>query len=405
MLPVPACRIRLVPARAATPLPGSRAWRALAGTLLATGVAAGCGDGSATHDEAEPDAAAPSPLRFGDVSGTAAQGSLVWGALTLVDPEARFSADISEAGIFLDDPVVVAPEGVLVQAMMLPTADTIPDTRIELSIYVDADFPPGPVDLELRYADGSTMVLPDAVEIAARAPVELAEGVSAGGELDPGESALYRFGLTGPSIVGLSAPGVGGTSGILILLGPSGSFADQRSWASQSGTMADDQVYAVVVGGAPTEDRLIYELDARAAALGEATVAETSAANDAADDAQAVALPVTITDGTVEYVPETGFGEDWYRIQVTAADAGKALAASIAAPPDSYPILQVLASDGETVVATPPEELDIGYNAKTLFTGPLAAGTYYVVCEAELLIPGAMPYTLGLGLTDGAVSP
>ena len=394
-----------------------RAWPALAGALLAAGVAAallaagvaaGCGDSDPAHDPAEPDApdaAAPSPLRFEHTSGTAAQGSLLWGALTLVDPDARFTAVIDEAGIFVSDPVVLAPEGVLVQAMVLPSADVIPDTRIDLTLYVDAGFAPGPVDLELRYADGSTMALPGAITITARTPVELTEGAPALGDLGPLESALYRFGLAGPSIAGLSAPDASDVRGSLILLGPSGSFADQRSWLSVSGTMADDQVYAVVIGGAPDQENLTYRLTARSAALGEATEAETGASNDTADSAQAVTLPVTISDGTVEYVPETGFGEDWYRIEVSAADAGKSLAASIAAPSGSYPILRVLASDGETVVATPPPGIDIAYHQRTLFTGPLAAGTYHVVCEAELLIPEAMPYSLGLGLTRTEVSP
>jgi hypothetical protein len=400
MLPTRACR-----AAAAAALPPPRAWPALAGALLAAGVAA-CGDSDAAHEPGAPDAAAaPSPLRFEHTSGTAAPGSLLWGALTLVDPDARFSSVIDEGGIFVSDPVVVAPEGIEVQAMMIPSADVIPDTRIELTLYVDAGFAPGPVDLELVYADGETMALPGVFTIADRAPVELTEGAPARGELGPLESALFRFGLSGPSIVGLSAPDASGARGTLILLGPSGSFTDQRSWLSVSGTMARDQVYAVVVGGAPDQEDLAYRLTARSAALGEATVAETRASNDTADSAQAVTLPVTISDGTVEYVPETGFGEDWYRIEVTAADAGKALAASIASPSGSYPILRVLASDGETVVAVPPSGIDIAYHEQTLFTGPLAAGTYYVVCESELLIPEAMPYSLGLGLTNTEVSP
>ena len=325
----------------------------------------------------------------------------MYGQLTLVDPDAHLAVEVDESNQVVD-PVVVVPEGFSSRADLAGLSAGTENRALGVAILIDVNAPAGPVDVELRFASGASLVLPHAFEVAARSPIELAEGVPASGALRKGETALYRFGAAGKRIVALSAPGLQGTRGTLMLLGPSGSLDDQRSWRSESGTITTDQVYAIAVGPTSNSSReeINYELTARSAALGTAEVPESPASKGEAATAQPVQLPVTVTGGVVEYFPGTGFAEDLYRVEIPEADAGRALAISIEGPDGTFPLIRLLAADGETVLAAPTDETDITARRSTLISGPLPPGTYYVECGANLELPDSVPYFIGLALAE-----
>lgn len=376
----------------------------LGAALLAVVGAAGCADdGNDAPDTGEPDAAVPAPFELELLGGTPAQGSIFWGELTLVDPDASFDAQLASDGIFVTDPVAMAPEGVNV-LLLSQVQGVLDPRRLSLNLEADAAAPTGWLPIELRYADGRSLTVPRAIEIAPREPVELEVGVEITGDLDLGTSQLYRLGLDARAIVGISAPTLRGRVGMPMLLGPSGSYDDLRSVLPTSGTMAEAQVYVVAVALAPDEegaDSVRYDLTARVAPLGDASAADAAQAHEGAAQAQPLALPVTVRDAELAYEPAAGFEDDWYRIEIGAADAGRALAAAIDAKVDTYPALWLYGADGTTVVAEIPDDnLDISYHRRTLFSGPLEAGTYYLEVAADIILPDPIPYTLGVALEE-----
>ncbi len=381
-------------------------WRSLVlialGAWLAFAGAAGCSGDSGDPAEGAPDGGTPPPFELEHRGGTVAQGSIFWGDLVLVDPEASFDAVLASDGIFVTDPVAVTTEGAHVD-LVADEQGVLEPGRLTVSLEVDTTAPAGWLGIELRYADGRSMSSPQAIEIAARTPVELESGVEVEGALDRNASQLYRLGLDGPAIVSVAAPELAGNVGMPMLLGPSGSYDDLRSVVPRSATIADEQVYVVAVAFAPEGEtgRVRYDLTTRLAPLGDAVAEDAAGPHEGAAEAQPVELPVTVRDGEIAYEPVAGFEDDWYRIEIGAGDAGRTLVASIEAGVDTYPTLRLFAADGTTVVGEVAYEgIDVSNHRRTLFSDPLEAGTYYVEATADLILPDPIPYTLGLALME-----
>lgn len=250
-------------------------------------------------------------------------------------------------------------------------------------VFADADATAGSGSLVVTSGDGTAAVTyraPGALDLEPRGPtaLDVAAMPTAVDGPAPFESHLYSIGSpTEPIEVKLdlilTSPGVDAK---LIVLSPSGSWEEVVGFGSSVSFVAFGDPVVVLVADAGSSEPYSYDL------VSTVTPAPNveSESNDTCGQCDIVETFPTTLLGTLD-----GDGaQDWYRIDVGAADSGKSLRArTTAGEIDTDTELTLFSADCTSTLAGPS---DIDYH-ENLVSPPLAQGIYFVRVQPSQVFP------------------
>lgn len=325
--------------------------------------------------------------------GTLAQGSVVTFAINNHDFEKPFDTT-SEGGSIFEPPtfpniVIEGPAGVQF------SVDSVTEYSITGIALINVDAVPGGVTVSSGPAAEALKSRTGAdVAIAARAPIALTSGTPVEGMVtEPLGSTLYEFTTTAATNIALmsAASANADASPGVIVLGPTGTFDDFLGFTQDfAAVLPATKLYAIYWDNSGST---AYNYTLRAASLEPTTSTENEPGNNTATTAVTVADPAVVTGG--QLADETD--EDWYAIDVAAADVGKRIyVMTTGTDPETDTVVQFYTgASGTTTFGG--ESSDNGFHERHRSPAITAAGKYWVkVFASSYFDPAHKPYDVAV---------
>lgn len=307
-----------------------------------------------------------------EVTGTAAQGSLVALTIKNLDPLNPFDTTSTGDGLFT--PIEFTNIEIDVPVGYAAQIDNVAASEIAVTLLVDLDAPSGPLPLEVLSGpagDQQALYHPSALDLAERTPVALTAGTPAAFMVDePLQSELFSLDTGSDlSIVELNTSSLSGTPE-LVLLGTTGSFANIGGIGGSLGFASDsaDTWYALLIDLSGASG---YNANLDVTSLA-ATAAAESSMNDTFGEADAVTLPAVLQGASLD----SDIDSDWFSFDAAAGDVGKVVVVRSYGDDNlTDTVLEVYEPDGSTLLG---ESGDDNYHESLESAAITQPGTHYV---------------------------
>jgi hypothetical protein len=313
------------------------------------------------------------------LQGTAAQGSIGFFTITNKDFENPFDTTTTGDGFF--SPLVYTNLNFTSPAGTLFQVSSATEFSITGQFSFDTDAASGPVSLVSGPAGGATVTSNiNDFTIAQRTATALTSGTAASYMvMNPDDSALYQFTATNPTLLQLDVQSNGQTSSpTQIILPSSGKWAEVTNGTNFTANYAiipaGGSVYPVVLD---TSGSTGFSVTTTPTATTMTTADDTDPGNDTKLTAQAAGtLPFMLTTGTLA----SGTDQDWIKVTITAADAGKTFHVLTDGDPLTDVMVDIQDAAGNTVATDAFGDsgpIDDWYQEDVTST-TLSAGIYYI---------------------------
>jgi hypothetical protein len=282
-----------------------------------------------------------------EVLGTPAQGSFSVIRMTNLDRANPFDLTTDEEGNFTNLEATVSGTGASV------TIGTASAFEIELTLQVDVTAPPGAATVEVNSA---TLPSRAPVEITARTAMPITPGTPVTGSVANGfESVLYEVNIADLSAISVSVPDTESGGAFIQILGSTGSF-DEPIGASFNSIFGPAEFSNNIPGGGKIYlilwegfDAAGYDYTFNVGQIAAATTITHTEPNNTRQTAQVVTGGSGVLGGTFVDAAD----EDFYSINLVAADVGKTLTVSSGGFGGADPVIEIFR--GNTSIAGPED--------------------------------------------------
>lgn len=336
-----------------------------------------------------------SPIEV-EVLGAPAQGSFSRVKITNLDHRNPFDVTTdAETGEYLNLTVTSSNTGAHAE---IGSATAF---ELELTLAVDVNAMAGPARIDVKSGPAATSVVSRAsVEVTARAAMALDAGTITGSVASGYDSVLYEVSVENLTGLLATVPDTASGGAFLQILGPSGSFAEPVGAAFNSlfGAAnfsnvidAGQKVYIILWDGF---DAAGYSYSFELQRLEAPSTIAHAEPNETSGAAQLVAVPGGVVSATFSSATDV----DWYKIDVGAADVGKAITVVSGGKSQADPVIEIFAPDGTTSLGGPE---DGAYFDRLTSDATTQAGTHFVKITSSgygPTVPGDSAHSLVIAL-------
>ncbi|MGE0870375.1 MAG: hypothetical protein AB7P03_17550 [Kofleriaceae bacterium] len=275
--------------------------------------------------------------------------------------------------------------------------------ELEIALLLGPNATPGAATIDIERGPAATAQLFQAsVEVVSRTPIALGAGGTITGALANGyDSVLYELSAAQLTAVHIPVPATAGAA--ILVLGPSGSVEEPIGAAYvhpvfgpidfSNNVTAGAKIYVIFhAGGDPAGFDYSFDVDLLAAST---TIAHVEP-NNTKGTAQVVTAPGAVVDAS--FTSDTD--EDWYAVQVAAADVGKPITAVTGGYGGANTAIQIFAPDGTTSISG-DGPTDVRLLDRVTSAATTTAGAHYVkVTQSHraMTMPDDSEYTVVIAL-------